>query len=287
MGVHEMVNDPADLMRQEMRIAHGTVPATIDNSFFSDESFMISSSEFIFETLGGVRFHYRVGKGLTVQMPAALHEQGKVLADTDFELFLWGTVFGAVAWLNGLLPLHASAVDIGGRIAAFTADSGGGKSTLAAGLSRLGLPHVCDDTLVISVADRIVGMPDGKPLKLWEDALALTSSEPVRPVESMPGKHYAQPALKAAGPLPLTDLYFLEKGESVSVEPVLGAEKLSLLPWALYRNFVHAARGDRTAHERFLLRFCGEVRFWKLRRPFDSRSFPEDLLKIKEIISHT
>lgn len=286
MNVHELSPDLVERMQREMQTRPGDVPDSIEGSFFSDETFAISETEFVFETLDGVRFHYQLGKGLVVQMPTDAQARGiGSLAETDCELFLWGTVFGAVAWLNGLVPLHASAVDLGGRIVAFTADSGGGKSTLAAGLARLGLPHVCDDTLVISVGDRVVAMPDAKPLKLWDDALALTATEAMRPVLSMPGKHYALPQLKAASALPLTDLYFLEVGESVEVEPVTGSEKLSLLPWALYRNFVHAARGDRASHERFLIAFCSQVRFWRLRRPFNSASFSADLLKIKDIVT--
>lgn len=168
---------------------------------------------------------------------------------------------------------------------AFTADSGGGKSTLAASLAGLGLPHVCDDTLVVSLADGVVAMPDAKPLKLWGDALRMTGMSAERPIRSMPGKHYADAALKATKALPLTDLYFLERGESVEVEQVMGVQKLSMLPEALYRNFVHTARGDRSAHERLLLAFCAQVRFWRLRRPFDSRSFSSDIMKIKDIVA--
>lgn len=285
MNPNELSPDLVERMKREMQTRPGKVPTTIAGSFFSEDGFEISESEFIFETCDGVRFHYRLGKGLIVQMPADAAARGfNSLKDTDCELYLWGTVFGAVAWLNGLVPLHASAVDVGGRIVAFTADSGGGKSTLAAGLAGMGLPHICDDTLVVSIADRIMAMPDAKPLKLWDDALILTDSAAERPVQSMPGKHYAQPALKAMDALPLTDLCFIEFGESVALEPIVGVEKLRLLPDAMYRNFVHAARGDHALHQQFLLRFCSEVRFWKLRRPFNPRTFNEDLLKIKEVI---
>lgn len=273
-----------EIMRREMVVSMGVVPVSIEDPFFDDDGFVISSSEFLFETFDQVRFHYRKGFGITVQMPDDAVRAGRALADTDFELFQWGTVFGAVAWLNGLFPLHASAVDVGGRIVAFTADSGGGKSTMAAGLAGLGLPHVCDDTLVVSVKERVMAMPDEKPLKLWDDALVLTDSAADRPVQSMPGKHYSQAALKAQTALPLTDLCFIEFGESVDLAPVTGVEKLRLLPGALYRDFVHAARGDREIHEKLLLRFCTEVRFWKLRRPRNPSTFSADLLKIKQLL---
>ncbi|MDT0509378.1 hypothetical protein [Novosphingobium sp. MMS21-SN21R] len=272
------------LMQHEMRFVLGTVPARIEGAFFDDEEgFSISNDEILFTTWDDVRFHYCRGEGLTVQMPDGDGE-------TDFELFLWGTVFGAVAWLNGLVPLHASAVDIGGHIVAFTADSGGGKSTLAAAMAAYGHPHVCDDTLVLSLQPGCVyALPDSKSLKLWGDALQMTSIEAGRPVPSMPGKHYAAAACKAEAPLPLTDLVFLERGDEVTLEPVTGAAKLALLPGALYRGFVHVARGDRAAHEQFLLQFCAGVRFWTLRRPFDSLRFGTDVEVISQLLrsAHT
>ena len=272
-------NAALDLLRAEMQVEFGPVPDSIPGQFLDDgDGFIVSSQEFIFTTWDDVRFHYRKGRGLTVQLPPAG-------LDTDFELFLWGTVFGTVAWLNDHVPLHASAVDVGGRVVAFTADSGGGKSTLAAALADRGLPHVCDDTLVVALqSNAVMALPDAKPLKLWDDALDLANSNALRPVYSMPGKNYANPARKATGPLPLTDLVFLERGEKVSFEPVTGAAKLALLPATLYRGFVHVARGDRAMHEQFLMGLSARVRVWRLFRPFDSDRFGEDVDTIKALL---
>lgn len=276
-----MAQAASALMQREMRVTFGVVPTEIDGQFFSDDyGFVVSANEFIFISLDDVRFHYCLGHGLTVQLPAAG-------LDTDYELFLWGTVFGTVAWLNGLVPLHASAVDVGGRVVAFTADSGGGKSTLAAALASLGLPHVCDDTLVVALQQAgAVALPDGKRLKLWDDALRMTDIKAMGAVPLMPGKSYAVPAHKATEPLPLTDLVFLERGNSIEFEPITGAAKFSMLPAALYRGFIHTARGDRALHEHFVLSFCSRVRFWRLRRPFDSNRFGSDVRAIKAALGN-
>lgn len=263
-------------MQNEMRVTFGPVPSSIENEFLDDgDGFIVSSQEFIFTTWDDVRFYYRRGEGLTVQLPPAG-------MDSDYELFLWGTVFGTVAWLNGHVPLHASAVDVGGRAVAFTADSGGGKSTLAAALADRGLGHICDDTLVVAVQPNgVMALPDAKPLKLWDDALVLANSTALRPVQSMPGKNYADPARKATGPLPLTDLIFLERGETVQFQQITGAAKLAMLPETLYRGFIHIARGDRKLHEQFMLTLTSHVRLWRLVRPFDSNRFGDDMDCIK------
>lgn len=274
--------DPVEVMRREMRVCFGAVPASVPDPFYAEDGVLtIATDAFVFRTPGGVGFHYQRGTGLTVESPvdAAAGEE------SDFELFLWGTVFGTVAWLNGLIPLHASSVDAGGRVVAFTADSGGGKSTLAASLAALGLPHVCDDTLVVSLAgNRVTALADEKSLKLWGDALSLLGMNADRPIPAYEGKFYASAPSKAVGQLPFTDLVFLEQGESVAIEPITGAEKLAILPAALYRGFVHLARGDRSAHERMLLTLGSQVRFWRLSRPFDAPQFSDSILKIKDIV---
>lgn len=275
--------DPVEIMRREMTVRFGSVPTTVPNAFYVDEEVLtISNEAFVFKTLGGVRFHYRRGEGITVDRAQDQADE----SDSDFELFLWGTVFGAVAWLNGLVPLHASAVDVGGRIVAFTADSGGGKSTLAASLAAFGLPHVCDDTLVVSIdGDEVTALADEKPLKLWGDALSLLGIDAERPIPAYEGKFYASAPQKAEGMLPFTDLIFLERGESVSLTPITGAEKLMILPSALYRGFVHLARGNRSVHEKMLLTLSSRVRFWILKRPFDQAQFGDSIMKIKDIVS--
>ena len=269
-------NEALRLMQHEMRVTFGPVPLSIEGAFLDDgDGFVVSPQEFVFTTWDDVRFYYRRGQGLTVQLPAAG-------LDTDFELFLWGTVFGTVAWLNGYVPLHASAVDVGGRAVAFTADSGGGKSTLAAALADRGLAHICDDTLVVAMQPNgVMALPDAKPLKLWDDALILANSTALRPVESISGKSYANPARKAKAPVPLTDLIFLERGEELDFQQVKGVAKLALLPETFYRGFVHIARGDRVMHERFMMALSSHVRVWKLTRPFDSNRFGCDVDLIK------
>ena len=263
------------LLRGQMQVQFGAVSETITDPIYNDGAFLLATDGFVFTTPGGVRLGYRLGQGVTAEIPA------DDLRD-EYELYLWGTVFGAVAWLNGLFALHASAVARDGRVFAFTADSGGGKSTLAAALvARHGFAHVCDDTLVLAAGKSgLLALPDGKPLKLWGDALGLVGAQAGAAIRSIPGKHYASPAIRAEVPLPLTDLLFLEAGEGPAIAAITGARKLGLLPEALYREFVHIARGDRDLHTRFMVRIAETVRIWRLSRPFDPMSFEEDVAAI-------
>lgn len=255
-------------LNSEMQVSYGEVPDRLDGELlFHDEYSQITHNAFRFHSPGGVRFWYQTGKGITVRMDDPSLEN-------EFRIYLMGTVFGAVAWLNGLLPIHASAVIKGDSAIAFTADSGGGKSTLAAGLSNLGYPHICDDTLVLDPrSDQIMAFPDAKPLKLWDDAFQMAQADRSQPIDFMPGKFFASAKNKAESPLPLTDLYFLEFGDKLAIEPITGIEKIMRFPETFYRGFIHLALNDSSSHSRFITNIAKNVRFWTLTRPKDPSQF--------------
>jgi hypothetical protein len=269
-------------MIAEMQVRFGPVPDHLPGMTVLDEAFAMTCDSLLFRTPGGVAFHYRRGEGVVAHLP----DEG--LLD-EYDLYLRGTVFGAVAWLNGYCPLHASAVVVEGRAIAFTADSGAGKSTLAAALSnRPGFAHLCDDTLVLDVrADGITAMPDGKPLKLWDDAFALAGAARQSAILTVPGKFYASAAQQAEAPAILTDLVFLEDGERLRLEPLIGAGKLSLLAGALYRAFVHTMRGDTAAHARMMTQIAGNVRFWRLTRSRNLAKFTMNIEEIERLVRET
>lgn len=266
-------------MNAEMRVCRGPVPARLPGGTVFDDTFEMSADSFLFRTPGGIGFHYRRGDGIVADVP------GEEFQD-EYELYLRGTVFGAVAWLNGFCPLHASAVVVGGQAIAFTADSGEGKSTLAAALSsRPGFAHLCDDTLVLDVrAGGILAMPDGKPLKLWDDAFALTGAARQSPILTVPGKFYAAASQQALCPATLTDLVFLSEGEGVRLEQVRGTGKLPLLTGALYRAFVHGMRGDDEKHGRMMTQIAANVRFWRLSRSRELAAFTLNLDMIEGLV---
>ena len=251
----------AAMLEREMRVRMGAVPETIDSPTYDDGALVLSAREFLFTSWEGVQFHYRQGEGITAHVPR------EDLQD-DFELFLWGTVFGAVAWLNGMFPLHASAVELDGGAIGFTAESGGGKSTLATALSARGMPHICDDTLVLEgAAGGVVAVPDGKPVKLWASALELTGTAPDRPIRTVPGKFYAGALARAEAAVPFKALILLEEGPDVRIERVRGSAVLSALTEAMYRPMIAAGLGDRSGHGEWLMRLAGSVSVWRLERP--------------------
>ena len=268
----EQYRGTSDIMKREMRSRAGKVRRELSEPLiYRDDHLQVSRDTFLFVSPGNVAYLYRRGEGLVIDQP------NPETAD-ECRVYLLGTVFGVVAWLNDLLPLHASCVANGDRAVAFTADSGGGKSTLAAALAGMGYQHVCDDTLVLEPGEnRIVGHPDGKPLKLRDDAFDLAAANKEEAIGFLPGKNYASTPNLAAEPVYLTDLVFLEYGHTCELVPIKGVEKALRLPETFYRDSVHLAKRDHGQHARFMRQVTSNIRFWRGIRPKGKRHFDDAL----------
>lgn len=259
------------LLARESRTRHGAVPQTLCGDEVAPGRARINQSAYLLRTLSGLGFLYRQGDGVTIERAA--------MADPLEEaLWLAGSVYSAIASINGLLPVHASAVAWGGQVHAFTGSSGAGKSTLTAALGRHGLPLFCDDTLVMDISDpaRIVCLPGHKRLKLTGEGVRLTGAAVEGHVGAMTGKFYCTPPGGTVGEaLPLASLTFIEDGDAVDWNPLAGAERLARLNDDHFTtvNFA-AARGlDRAGRFALLARLAPAIPMARLRRPRDPARF--------------
>lgn len=197
-----------ELMARETRAGFGPVPRGLGGVAVKPGFRLFSEGQFLLRSESGFGYHYVPGQGITIERSAE--------GDPDeAQLWLNGSVYAAVACLNGFYPVHASAVAHQGRVIAFTGPSGAGKSTLVAGLGQRGLPLFCDDTLLLDLTDpdRVIALPGHKRLKLTGEALELLELPGEAPVGGGTGKSYAAPpAGDLREPLPLGCLVFLEQG---------------------------------------------------------------------------
>ena len=151
----------------------------------------------------------------------------------DFEHVLTGTVLNQALQSLGITLLHAGAILDGPGAVAVTAQSGFGKSTLIAHLSRRGHPVLTDDTLPV------VGVEGGRAMvdchlprmKLWEDSLHALGARPDGcehvfswiPKRQVPtGDYFGEQA--RGGPFALSSLYLLSPTVERVVPEIRGLE---------------------------------------------------------------
>lgn len=269
-----MVKIPSQLlMEHETRVAYGPVPHSLSSDTLVENSWQLLGEEFLLRADGEHYFHYRTGNGIRI-------ERGPGAALSEESLWLNGSVYAAVASLNGLLPIHASAVAFDGSVLAFTGPAGSGKSTLIAALGARGLPMFCDDTLVLDLSDpdRIVCLPGHKRLKLTPDAIELTGAAREEKVSATLDKFYATPPSGDVGTaLPFGELIFLEEAREPSITPITGAERFARMQDDHYTAYLFAAARRFGHAERFehLARLARQIRMGRFARPADRSRFDE------------
>ena len=240
--------------------------------------FQMTRTSFQFETPGGAKFRYNLGEHLSLEMPDTALE-------AECALYKWGTVYGAVAWLNRLPVLHASCMTDGIIASAITAQSGVGKSTLAAAMGALGLRQICDDTLVLSEADgRSYAVPDLKPAKLSQEVIQHLGLAAGDRVPFSEGKRYVLPTKLETECVPLTNLVELERGDEFRISPIVGSQKLELIATSFYRPFIHSALHDSAYHSKLMLDLAQRLACYRMTIPSDLSTITVNATTLKELL---
>lgn len=269
-----MPKSPAELLlERETRVSYGPVPAQLLDRPLDPMSWQMQPEAFLLRAEGDHYFYYRRGHGVTIH-------RGQDADLSEESLWLNGSVYAAVASMNGLLPIHASAVAHDGAVFAFTGPAGAGKSTLVAALGRLGLPMFCDDTLILDLSDpeQLICLPGHKRLKLRPDALDLTGAEREEKVSRTYDKYYAAPAAGAIRTaMPLAELIFLEQGAQIELTRISGSERFVRMQDDHQTSYLFEAanRFDRNAQFAHRARLARQIEMMRFQRPRDTARFEE------------
>ncbi|MBP3961801.1 aldolase [Paenibacillus lignilyticus] len=236
--------------------------------------------------LGGSNFLYKDGRFLFLIPETAIYcieDAYRItvapLTGADPEkvrVYLLGTCMGALLMIRNVLPLHGSAIMIGGKAYAFLGDSGAGKSTLAATLVSKGYELISDDVIPVSFAGeggRLVVMPSYPQQKLWQesiDQLGLASGH-YQSVYRETTK-FAVPVLSrfCNEPVPLAGLFELVKSESepaVSIRRLSNLDRLRIVLMHTYRNMLIPRLGLEQWHFKIASGVADQVNVHQLIRP--------------------
>ena len=252
-----------------VRINTGAVPRSLEAAAEADRYTQLTPTEYLLNIPGTARYYARNGSDVTIEI-----EPGTRIS--DITAYLLGSIFGALCYQNGLLPLHASAVDFAGGVAAFLGDSGAGKSTLAACLNRRGRDIVSDDICLLDPADAAVPrvIPVTGWLKLWNQSLAHLgeAAQPEHRVHSAEDKYRVYVRGSDPAPRPLHYLVFLERTGDPDAQPRLTplalTEAVAALMDMAYAVYIPTLTGQQPR----LFRECAGVfrkaRAYRLTRPW-------------------
>ena len=236
---------------------------------------------FVAEDVG--RYRISAGKSILVEPAGDAPAQ-------NVRLFLLGSAFGALLHQRGLLPLHANAVEIGGKAVAFMGESGAGKSTLAAWFHDQGHAVLADDVCVIGFGRD--GTPEAHPglprVRLWKEALEASGRNIDDYSRSFVGdedfEKYDVPLARTASkadPLPLAAVYVLERGAQFHLHPLTGIDAAAALFAHTYRGaFVNSA-ANAESHWQQCLQLVRRVPMFRCERRWDVHLLAEQNAAIR------
>lgn len=231
-----------------------------------DDFYAYPDSQFLFYVPDIAIFSIREGKQIIVSPIAGADEQ-------SIRLYLLGTCMGAILIQRRILPLHGSAVVIHGKAYAFVGDSGAGKSTLAAAFIKRGYPLLSDDVIAVQFAENDnnpIVIPAYPQQKLWQQSIDQLGMEG-KLYHPLYESKFAVPVSSqfCADPVPLAGVFELMKteGEEVEIGRYQGLERLPILSYHTYRNFLIPQMGGAQWHFSTIARIGNHVNMYKLQRP--------------------
>ncbi len=251
----------------------GDVPASIHDAALEGEYFQVAPTEYLLSIPGTARYYVRNGNEVRLEIaPDA--------PIANVSTYLLGSVFGVLCHQNGLLPLHASAVESAGVVTAFLGDSGAGKSTLGACLQRRGHHIVSDDICLLhpqsgSEPNAMRVIPVAGWLKLWNQSLQFLGEEPVEEnrVFSSDDKFRLFLPETGSGPLRLGRVLFLAKASNPQAQPTLQPvallDAIAGLMEMTYAGYVPALAGQQSRVFQQCAQVLQHAQAWRLTVPWD------------------
>jgi hypothetical protein len=252
----------------------GGVPQSLECAVPAGTFAEVAPDEFLLTVRGTARYYVAAGKEVRVEP-----EPGVPIANVS--AYLLGSVFGALCHQNGLVPLHASAVesqssgDAEPSVTAFLGESGAGKSTLAACLQQRSYPIVSDDICLIDPApDPPQVIPVAGWLKLWTESFEHIGETPEQEhrVFSTDDKYRLFLPPSGSGPRTLRRVILLERSSNSEAQPILEPlatpDAIAALMDQTYVAYIPALMGQQARIFRQCAAVFRHAQAFRLTRPW-------------------
>jgi hypothetical protein len=195
---------------------------------------------------------------------------------------VWGYPAMLLFLARGDLPIHASAVDVGGGALMFAAPGQHGKTTLATAFHAAGHRLLCDDISCCRVEPSASVVPGPAVTRVRRDAYEQIEVPEVRTTWDEPDRiHLAidEDRRGDGAPVPLRGIVLLRSGPHLRFERVPAEQALPDL-WALIFKLPRDAEWTRCFESTAAL--ASTVPIWNLHRPLEFGSLPKVVDRIIE-----
>jgi hypothetical protein len=225
------------------------------------------------------------GSSIIIQ-PSEHADMGKV------RLFCLSNVFAAILNQNGIIPMHAAAMNVKDSLVLICGHSGAGKSTLLAALAVQGFTIFSDDVCVpvANSNDEVLMYASYPIMKFWIDTIERFPylGEPDLQLRSDVNKYgfYFHDRFNTTPICPKL-IFFLEKSkqiDEVDIQEVKGYELFQKLESNAYRGEYLGAVDLKKEHFDLFSKFAKQVKGFVIKRPLDVDSIDQITRLVKDAI---
>ena len=240
--------------------------ADMSNPFYSRPYLQVKEKDILLHIKNVAS--YRVTNGNQIK----IHVYENAEMDT-VNLYLNGSVLGAVLHQRGYLPFHGSTFDYQGKVVMICGHSGVGKSSITMAFCQNKASYICDDITPVHITqEKTSVMPVRNRIKLWDDSLQRLDIdfhrlEKIRPVLS---KYYLPIEQQQTDNQELDQIIILNihTKDCIEKKELVGLSKFNLLRKQIYRSmFLNGMPETKQMFFNQLVQLAGRVRITKVTRP--------------------
>ena len=245
-----------------------SVTRRVNNPLFADDYWQMNQNEFAMQVEGVGTFYACNG----TEAEYAVYDKS---ADDSVQLYLNGSVYGAILHQRQILPMHGSSFAFDKRGVMLCGESGTGKSSLTAAFSFNGSEFLTDDVTPVVFKDNIpfiLALSDR--IKLWDDTLKQLNLQNHELIPTAPDyeKYYLKIAKNSGDKIQLNRIYILEinGNDETTFDELSGSPKFSALHNEIYRReYLKGMPQNEKVFFGHLLDISRCVRIFRVRRPSD------------------
>jgi len=239
---------------------------SVDFPQYSDNWNQITQNEFALDVEGVARYYACNGNYIEVYPYEGFNQQA-------LELYMNGSVYGAILHQRKIIPLHGSCFIYGGKGIMVCGESGVGKSSLTAAFCLEGSEFLTDDVTPIVINNSkpyILTLSDR--IKLWDDSIEQLnlSKEGLLKIDLENEKFYFPVESEKPDFFLLNQIFVLEIHDKTAVEfqQIKGAEKVTIIRNQIYRmEYLQGMPENESVFFEYLVNISNHVTITLVKRP--------------------
>ena len=239
---------------------------SVDFPQYSDNWNQITQNEFALDVEGVARYYACNGNYIEVYPYEGFNQQA-------LELYMNGSVYGAILHQRKIIPLHGSCFIYGGKGIMVCGESGVGKSSLTAAFCLEGSEFLTDDVTPIVINNSkpyILTLSDR--IKLWDDSIEQLnlSTDGLLKIDLENEKFYFPVESEKPDFFLLNQIFVLEIHDKTAVEfqQIKGAEKVTIIRNQIYRmEYLQGMPENESVFFEYLVNISNHVTITLVKRP--------------------